>query len=615
MRKILCLVAFFFLTGNLLCHAAATRTRRTTTSAKSGVILTTPAPRTPLEHNNRGVELGSKGLWPDAIREHQEALNGDPENQTFRTNLSSAELSYARVLARAGKTYDAQIHYREALYADPNNSDADRELDQIIQKTSHKDPSTLALRLNMAEQAETTGNFPVAIVEYRKCVKIADNGPMHARLGMAMLKQHKTVDGYVELTLALSKDWSNVDKKELGDAHRQLADILKEFAYKAKQDGRVQTAILRLDNAAIEYRRAVTLTPDNSDAQRGLIEVAREGVGLNPRSFDNHLMLGGAYQLQGDYERAKDEYEKCWRIKRDDPRLTIARRSYHLAVVSHPSLATPLVLASTLQKIENSLAENPNDPELLYIYGRGKETQQDPVSALKAYQAAAQINPYIFPDLQERMRSLGGASTQVAAAGQAQSLALGVPAAPAKPGDKIQPPAQAGVPGTPAQPTAPAQPAQPPEPLKDTAAYSEVESKLNANALDDAEKKASEIVEKNPRDGHGWLLMGKVREKKNDLDSASVAYRMATSLKEPGAKEALNAVDVARVKPSLDQVDQDLSQNKSSEALSAAKDAVSLAPNLPIVHSKLAEVLRKMGNTKEAEAEQHKAVTLEQNAK
>src|SRR5262245_60501006 len=41
----------------------------------SGVVLQTPPPRNPLEHNNRGVELGSKGLWPDAIREHEEALN------------------------------------------------------------------------------------------------------------------------------------------------------------------------------------------------------------------------------------------------------------------------------------------------------------------------------------------------------------------------------------------------------------------------------------------------------------------------------------------------------------------------------------------------------------
>jgi tetratricopeptide (TPR) repeat protein len=614
MRKTLSLIAILVLTGNLDCHAAARRASRpAATSGKSGVILSTPNPRTPLDHNNRGVELGSKGLWPDAIREHEEALNGDPENQTFRVNLSSAELSYARVLARSGKTYDAMVRYREALYADPNNSDADHELDILVQKSSHKDPLTLAVRQNMAEEAESSGNFPVAIVEYRKCVKIADSGPMHARLGAALLKQRKPVDGFVELKLALTKDWSNSEKKELADTHRQLADILKQYALLANQNGKQRTAILRLDNAAIEYRRALTITPDSSDAQRGLIEVAREAVGLNPNSFDNHLMLGGAYQLQGDFERAKDEYEKCWRIRRDDPRLTIARRSYHLAVVSHPSLATPLILASTIQKVENSLADNPNDAELLYIYARGKETQQDAAGALKAYQAAAAINPYIFPDLQDRIRSLSGggpAAAVGASAGQAQSLASAAPgAAPGvKPGDKGTPPGALAS-------AAPTAPAAPPEPPKDTAAYAEIESKINANALDDAEKKASEVVEKNPKDSHGWSLLGDVRKKKKDLDSASVAYRMAMSLKEPGGREKLNEVENDRVKPQMDQADQYLRENKLAEALSAARDAVTLAPGLPSVHRKLAEVMRKMGDSKGAEAEENKASTLEKNAK
>jgi len=613
MRKTFFLIAILFLTGNLDCHAAARRARATRPAAagsKSGVILSTPSPRTPLEHNNRGVELGSKGLWPDAIREHEEALNGDPENQKFRVNLSSAELSYARVLARSGKTYDAMVRYREALYADPNNSDADHELDILVQKSSHKDPLTLAVRLNMAEEAESSGNFPVAIVEYRKCVKISDSGPMHARLGSALLKQRKPVDGFVELKLALTKDWSNTEKKELADTHRQLADILKQYAFLANDQGNSQKAIRRLDNAAIEYRRALTITPDSSDAQRGLVEVTREAVGLNPNSFDNHLMLGGAYQLQGDFERAKDEYEKCWRIKRDDARLTIARRSYHLAVVSHPSLASPLILASTIQKVENSLADNPNDPELLYIYARGKETQQDQTSALKAYQAAAAINPYIFPDLQDRIRSLGAPPAVGASAGQAQSLTSTAPAVapPIKPGEK--PPTQ----GAPAS-AAPSPPAAPAEPPRDTAAYAEIESKMNSNALDEAEKKSSDVVQKNPKDGHGWLLLGQVDIKKKDLDSASVALRMAMSLKEPGAKELLSQVENDRVKPALDQADKFLREGKNAEALSGAKDAVMLAPGLPSTHRKLAEVMRKLGDTKGAEFEEQKADTLEKNAK
>src|SRR5262249_50664550 len=98
----------------------------------SGVVLQTPPPRNPLEHNNRGVELGTKGLWPDAIREHEEALNADPENQMFRTNLSSAHLHYGDVLAAKHKWYEAINHYREALYCDPANLPADAHLDDCL---------------------------------------------------------------------------------------------------------------------------------------------------------------------------------------------------------------------------------------------------------------------------------------------------------------------------------------------------------------------------------------------------------------------------------------------------------------------------------------------------
>jgi len=593
---LLCLIPLF------LSHpsqAAASRRRTTAAPATgSGVMLSTPNPRTPLEHNNRGVELGSKGLWADAVREHQAALNGDPENQTFRVNLSSAELSYARVLNRAGKTYEAGIHYREALYADPNNGDAEGELDDLIHKVTHKDPTSLQVRLNMGEEAETSGNFPVAIVEYRKCIKISDNGPNHVRLGSVLRKQGKVVEGFVELTTALKKDWSGADKKELSDCHRMLGEIEKEYAEIALNGGKMDTAAKRLNNSAIEYARALKTLPDNTESQRGLIEVAREAVGLNPNSFENHLMLGGAYQLNGDFDRAKDEYEKCWRVNRNDPRLALARRSYHLAVVSHPSLASPLILASTMQKVENNLADNPNDPELLYIYGRGKEAQQDPTSALKAYQAAAAINPYVFPDLQERIRSLGGGGAPGAAA-------TGKPGA--KPGEAGQTAAGAGSlsGGTPTAPPAP----EGPQP--DTAGYAEIETKMSSGDLEGAEKRATAIVDKNPKDAHAWLLMGRVREKKNDLDSASVSYRMAASLKDPDAQSALSAVDNARVKPSLDQAEQLIAAGKDAEAISALQDAENLAPSMSSIRRRLATLYAKLGDKKKADAENAKADMLE----
>lgn len=88
--------------------------------------------RSPMENNNLGGELGSKGLWDDAIREHEEAVKTDPENAMFRQNLSSANLHYADLLASRKKWHEAIDHYREALYADPANLPADAHLDDCL---------------------------------------------------------------------------------------------------------------------------------------------------------------------------------------------------------------------------------------------------------------------------------------------------------------------------------------------------------------------------------------------------------------------------------------------------------------------------------------------------
>jgi len=578
---------------------AATTKRR---SAASGTTLTTPTPKTPIEHNNRGVELGMKGLWEAAIREHEIALNADPENKEFRQNLSSAQMLYARQLASRGKIYEAMNHYRESLYVDPTNAEADHALDGLVEKTLHK--NDLATRMNEADKADISGNYVTAIVEYRKCVMMSDTGPVMARLGRVLLKQGKTVDGYAELKAAVSKPWPDTAKNDLADCHRQLGELLKDHAILARDRGDLNTALKRLANSGVEYRRAVTLNPENSDAIAGLVEVAREAVSVKP-SFDNHLMLGGAYQLAGDYDRAKMEYESCWRLEPNNSSLSVARRSFHLAVVSHPR--SPAILASTMEKLENSIKETPDDPELLYIYGRGKEAQEDREGALKAYEAAAAINPLIFPDLKSRIASIigGGASSSLSSVANSSGQSAANNTSLGSKNNQGQTAALASNSASTA--------AISDDMLKNLSTYAEIENKMRSNDLDGAEKIARQLVDKDPHNGKGWLLLGRIAEKKGELDSASVSYRQAADLKEAEAKDALNQIDSSRVQPMLQEAE--LASAKGNWVMAAAdlKDAISLAPNLAIVHRKLAAVLKQLGDNKSAAKEAKKADELEKN--
>lgn len=594
-------IVCFILGQQLSCLASPPRSGQ---NSSNGVLLSTPEPTNPLEHNNRGVELGRKGLWAAAIHEHELALAGDPYRQAFRTNLSGACLRYGDQLANNKKYYEAMKQYRMALYVDPTNQVADANLDHCLEAI-HKNPNDVKYRMSLGDDADISGNYPEAIVEYRRCVKMLDNGPSHAKLGRVLLKQgtrvpDKMIEGYEELRTAITKDWKLPDEtNDLASCHRELGDILKDAAATAKTLGHMQTYMQRLLNADIEYRRAVTLNPNDTNAIKGLIEVSREAVAVAP-SFDNLLTLGGAYQLAGDFERAKACYEQCWKLKPNDATLIAARRSFHLAVVKAP-MPPPVTLASTVQKTEDTLRQNPNDPELLYIYGRGKEAQGDKDTALRAYQAAVRINPLINPDLQAGIRRLTGeppanpasnaASTATNNPGQPKSVTTGAVTA-AVPQNVLAP-----------------------EDTRDIQAHASAEAKLRAGDLDGAEKEFSAIVDKNPKDGEAWKLLGTTQEKQGSLDAASVCYRQASYLKEPGADALLHQIDIVRTKPAIDDADKQLQQGNLVAAKASLTEAETIAPNLPIVHHRLAEVLRKLNDNKEADREDKRANELEKNDK
>jgi Flp pilus assembly protein TadD len=259
-----------------------------------------------------------------------------------------------------------------------------------------------------------------------------------------------------------------------------------------------------------------------------------------------------------------------------------------------------------MQKIEDQLRITPGDAELLYIYGRGKETLGDFPGAIAAYQRAAQINPNVHPQLQVHLTALlGGGSTK---GGAGTAIASGGPPGSAQkgPGGGAAGPSGAGAPGTPAVP------APPPKPAVN---YSEGESKLAAGDADGAIKFFEGIIDKTPTDGHAWLLMGLAQQKKGDLDSASVSFRQASYSKEPGAQAALDQVNKSRTEPAMKEYEKQLAVKNYVAAASALRDAIDVAPNSADLHRKLAAVLKLAGDTKEADKETGKADAIDKGGK
>jgi len=593
--KILCLA----LSLSLVSAAAFIRPCPAKAAARrgGGVYLNTPNPTNPLEHNNRAVELGSKQLWQQALEEHKLALEGDPENITFRRNLSAGELRYADSL-RAAKNLPAAItHYRRALFADPNNAPADSNLDYCLNALG-KNPSDPSYRLSLAKGAEgAPDHFEDAVVEFRKAAKLSDTGINHFYLGQCLMRGGKVVEGYDEMIVALRKDWPK-DKENteaLSDCHTVLGDTLKDFAYKAKgyQDKSVFTR--RLNNAASEYRRAVTVNPSNSNAIRGLRDVGIEAVAINP-SFRNQMLLGGAYLLQGDFDHAKLCYEKAWRAEPTNPDLAKARIAYHQAVVES-ALATPMRVAETVQKVDDLIKLNPNDAQLWYILARGRDRQGEKAGAVEAAQKAIALNKFVNPLLVPFYNNLTGQGPEPAA-GTAASATAGALGAP---------PGATG----PAAATAAASSAKAKPTVDNSAAYGKIESLIKENKLDEAIKEADTLAGASPSDGKVWLLEGTALEKQGKLDDAATCYRQAAGLKEAGAADALRQINTSRVQPLLNDAEKLITEKNNAGALAILKEAIILAPNLPSLHRKAAQVLKAMSDEGEAAKENKKADDLE----
>lgn len=255
-------------------NADASDTLNETAKKPGAILLDTPDPKTAAEHNNRGNELGQKKIWPDAIREHELALQMDPKSAVFRDNLSEAHHEYGKWLVSQGSGEEALAQFRLSIVINPANASADADLDAALRTQKH-DPSNYDFRHSLAVDADASHHYETSIVEWRKCIALKDSPQAHSKLGSALIKAGKTVEGFKELRTSVSTSWPEGEEKELSETHRQLGDILMEFALKANEQSK---SMQRLQNAATEYNRAVTIDPGNRIALNGLLKCKKLGA-------------------------------------------------------------------------------------------------------------------------------------------------------------------------------------------------------------------------------------------------------------------------------------------------------------------------------------------------
>lgn len=221
-----------------------------------------------------------------AIEEYEESLKSEPQNW-------QAHLSVASLYLRKEENQKAREHLLEVIKIRPKDRDARILLAQVFTKTGDDDGAAQQLEAALALGRESeflhtllgfaflrTGNLPKAEEQFRLSIGMEnkDNSSATTGLALVLIKQDKLSEALTAIDQTLAKN--NTDP----DAHKIKGDIL--------------TLLKKNDEAMLEYKSAVQLRPDFSEA---------------------FLAHGNIYFARGDMENAIDLFKKATSCKTNGP--------------------------------------------------------------------------------------------------------------------------------------------------------------------------------------------------------------------------------------------------------------------------------------------------------
>lgn len=216
-------------------------------TAKAGVVrAATPAEQKALKHNERGLELFSKGRLEQAVKEYEEAISAYPALAAAHNNLGSAHFAAGRFEAAAAAFRRACE--LDAAYGQAHFNLALAHIKLGREKEAHEALSSALRAYNTAGEAHLkAGRLPEAEEAFRGMLQIdPDYAPALLRLGLVCNAARRFDEAAQHLRRVAERHPSNPE------AHEALAESL--FGQN------------RHEEAAAAAERALKLSPDSPDA-------------------------------------------------------------------------------------------------------------------------------------------------------------------------------------------------------------------------------------------------------------------------------------------------------------------------------------------------------------
>jgi tetratricopeptide (TPR) repeat protein len=332
-------------------------------------------------HNNRNYLL--------AIKSFKTALDMDPNNEQILKNLSIAHNNYGKYLAERTDGTGAIREFREALYYDPDNLTARTNLDFKL-KSQGKNPEDIKQRIQQAQEERRQENFFAAIGELQEANRI-----------------QPSVDAYLEIgeiyhVLALKsfgkQRYVNEALIALETAHKLAPEEVKPLI----RLGDIYVARNEISKAVDYYEEAIRKDPSSKDAQSALVNGWLAAIRVAPQVANNHVGLGTAYQLQGDFIQAERSFRRALQL---DPNNQLASRGLDSLKTDRINNQVSLFLdrAVAFQKSGNydeslvyymqALNLEPVNPDIHYDIGTAFQSKNDLPRAKKAYARALELKP------------------------------------------------------------------------------------------------------------------------------------------------------------------------------------------------------------------------------
>lgn len=517
-----------------------------------GVAPTTVAPafadasNQVIELNNAGVRALNQQNFKLAISKFEQALKIDSGYELARKNLAIAYNNYGLQLQKTPMQALKQFH--RALALDPNNATTKANIDGII-KFLNRDPNKFEDRVDLGNSARKSGDFSGAVVEYKAALRIKNDAKIWEKLGDVFRVENKLAKAANAYQTAFNTEASAMRAVKLGQTLQANKQIAK---------------------AIMAYGAALKLNSHDPEVLDALVAGWEAALAENPIAPANHIGLGQALQLRGDFNQAAEEYKQAIRFSKGKSNPTAQRLLQKLPEEMKKAQFEKLVdqgvkyqtgknYSAALECYNEALKQQPRNVKVIVNIGTVYQAQEDYANALKFYQQALTIDP-------------------------------------------ANKPAQLGV-----------KTASESKKEKDTEQLAKDANNLfKAGQYDQAIAKYMLLLKENPKDAGVHFNLGAAYEQKKDIDAAISEYRLAVSLDKTNKNYsvALNDAMVAKAKPIMDQAVAAQKAKKYTDAVNLYNKAIAIRPKNDDLWFNLASTQVALEDYRSAEKAYEKAYKL-----